>query len=274
MRQRNYWQILFSIGMLVGVGCVLLAQENPGKPRPIRPPKDPKIELVQLSAGTFIMGSPFAESGRTPTEGPEHEVTLSAFKIGKYEVTQAEWRAVMGTNPAQNAGCDRCPVENVSWPDTQEFFRKLNALGGPLTYRLPTEAEWEYACRSGGMTPFSFGSKLSSDQANVDGTKPYGGAAKGIARGKTTTVGSFSANAFGLYDMHGNVQEWCQDWLGPYKAAPVTNPKGPATGTSRMIRGGTFANEAANARSAARNSNSPNSRYYLNGFRVVAVKKN
>jgi serine/threonine-protein kinase len=166
------------------------------------------MEMVYVPAGSFIMGSENGDSD----EKPMHRVTISSgFYMGRYEVTQAQWQAVMGTNPSDFKGCDNCPVEQVSWDDAQEFIRQMNARGDGYTYRLPTEAEWEYACRAGTTTAFAYGDLLSSEQANFDGKHPYGGASKGVYRQKTTLVGSFQPNAFGLYDMHGNVWEWCQD---------------------------------------------------------------
>src|SRR5205085_11701074 len=166
------------------------------------------VEFVWILAGSFMMGSENGDSD----EKPAHRVTISeGFYMGKYEVTQAQWQAVMGNNPSNFKGCDNCPVEQVSWDDAVSFIAKLNAQNDGYTYRLPTEAEWEYACRAGTTTAFAFGDSLSSEQANFDGDYPYGGAPKGVYRQKTTSVGRFQPNAWGLYDMHGNVWEWCED---------------------------------------------------------------
>jgi len=189
--------------------------------------------------------------------------------MSKYEVTQAQWVAVMGSNPSEFKGCDNCPVEQVNWNDIQEFLRKLNALTGK-NYRLPTEAEWEYACRAGTSTPFSTGNNLSTAQANYNGDYPYNGNAKGVFRQKTTPVGSFSPNAWSLYDMHGNVFEWCSDWYGDYPTAAQTNPKGSSTGTQLALRGSSWFHFAKGCRSAYRGYAAPTFRYNFIGFRLAS----
>jgi formylglycine-generating enzyme required for sulfatase activity/tRNA A-37 threonylcarbamoyl transferase component Bud32 len=231
-----------------------------------------KLEMKAVPAGSFLMGSPASEVQRDDDEG-QHRVTVSAFAIGKHEITQAQWQAVMGNNnnPSNFKGANR-PVENVSWNDAKEFCQKLSQLTGKA-YRLPTEAEWEYAARAGTTTPFAFGSSLSSTQANFDGNYPYGGAAKGVYRAQTTEVGSFAANAFGLFDMHGNVWEWCQDWYGPYGTGAQNNPTGPTTGEYRVLRGGSWYSNSWNCRAAYRKWNAPGDRNYDIGFRVVQVSR-
>ncbi|PYS93012.1 MAG: hypothetical protein DMF64_06825 [Acidobacteria bacterium] len=229
------------------------------------------IEFVWIPAGSFMMGS---ENGGSD-EKPVHRVTIAdGFYIGKYEVTQAQWQAVMGNNPSNFKGCDNCPVEQVSWDDAVSFIAKLNAQNDGYTYRLPTEAEWEYAARAGTTTAFAFGDSLSSEQANFDGDYPYGGAAKGVYR-QTRPVGSFQPNAFGLFDMHGNVWEWCQDWYhGSYAGAPTDGSAWLSGGEQkyRMLRGGSWLNGLAfNLRSADRNWDTPDLRNVVIGFRVVAV---
>jgi formylglycine-generating enzyme required for sulfatase activity/predicted Ser/Thr protein kinase len=224
--------------------------------------------MVSIRSGTFMMGSPASEAGRYGHE-TQHQVTLSGFKMSKYEVTQAQWLAIMGSNPSSFKDCDNCPVEKVSWNDIQEFLRKLNALTGK-NYRLPTEAEWEYACRAGTTTPFSTGNNLSTAQANYDGNYPYNGNAKGVYRQKTTPVGSFSPNAWGLYDMHGNVWEWCSDWYGDYPTSAQSNPKGPSNGSDRVLRGGSWFNDARDCRSAFRAFYAPAGRYDDSGFRLAS----
>lgn len=229
-------------------------------------------EMVLIPAGTFTMGSPELEAERSRQEGPQHQVSVPAFYMGKYEVTQAHWQQVMGNNPSDFKG-ENLPVEKVSWNDAQEFIRKLNAMNDGYVYRLPTEAEWEYACRAGTTTEFAFGSSLSSQQANFDGNYPYGGASKGVYRQKTTPVGAFQPNAFGLYDMHGNVFEWCEDWSHEsYDGAPADGSAWLSGGEQkyRVLRGGSWAYYASRLRSANRTWLEPDLRYYYGGFRVVA----
>jgi formylglycine-generating enzyme required for sulfatase activity len=200
-------------------------------------------------------------------------VTLTrAFYCGKFEVTQRQWEAVMGSNPSyfQNAGPD-APVETVSWDGCQVFLKKLCEMEGVPegTYRLLTEAEWEYACRAGTQTPFCYGTDLDSSMANFNGKYPYGAGAEGVYRGMTTPVGSFQPNAWGLYDMHGNVWEWCQDWWGPYPSKPVTDPLGPASGVSRVLRGGSWRSDARNCRCANRSGFRRDDRYDGLGLRLA-----
>ncbi|MBP7050454.1 MAG: formylglycine-generating enzyme family protein [Phycisphaerae bacterium] len=233
------------------------------------------IVLRLIPAGTFTMGSPESEAGRWDEEGPQHEVTLTrAFYCGKFEVTQGQWQQVMGSNPCyfQNAGLD-APVESVSWDDCQEFLKALCEVEGVPegTYRLLTEAEWEYACRAGTQTPFCYGTDLDSSMANFDGEYPYGAGAEGVYRGMTTPVGSFQPNAWGLYDMHGNVWEWCEDWHGGYLSEPVTDPRGPASGGYRVSRGGSWLDIACICRCAVRYRLWPmrDDRYGLLGLRLA-----
>ncbi|MEG4585135.1 bifunctional serine/threonine-protein kinase/formylglycine-generating enzyme family protein [Microcoleus sp. MOSTC5] len=177
------------------------------------------LDMVAIPGGSFVMGSPNTEAGRYHSAGPQRSVNISPFFMGKYEVTQAQYQAVMGNNPAYFKGAKR-PVEQVAWNQAVEFCRKLSQKTGK-TYRLPSEAEWEYACRAGTTTPFYFGDTITPDLVNFDGTSSYGAAAKGLYRQQTTDVGSFPPNAFGLYDMHGNVWEWCADpWHDNYQGAP------------------------------------------------------
>ncbi|MFA5258000.1 MAG: SUMF1/EgtB/PvdO family nonheme iron enzyme, partial [Opitutales bacterium] len=235
------------------------------------------IEMVWITAGTFLMGSPEDEAERSSDE-TQHSVTISkGYWLGKYVVTQAQWQAVMGNNPSFFSGAGgNAPVEQISWDDAMEFCRKLTekeraAERIPLGYEysLPTEAQWEYACRAGTKTPFHYGSSLDSGMANFDGDKPYGNGAKGEARGKTSTVGLFKPNAWGLYDMHGNVWEWCIDWFGDYPPGSATDPVGLATGTSRSFRGGCWFYGANYCRSAFRNRGSPDIRFSDLGFRLA-----
>ncbi len=221
------------------------------------------MELVFIPAGSFVMGSPASEERRDDDE-TQHRVTLSRpFYLGKYEVTQGQWQRVMGSNPSRFTGSDRLPVEKVSWEECQAFCRKTGL-------RLPTESEWEYACRAGTETPFETGWTIRPDQANYDGNYTYGNGPKGVYRKRTTAVGSFAANGWGLYDMHGNVYEWCADWYGAYPSGPVTDPTGPASGKSRVLRGGSWFNDPRDCRSAGRGRNAPGSRYsHRHGFRLA-----
>jgi eukaryotic-like serine/threonine-protein kinase len=165
------------------------------------------LEMVAIPGGKFLMGSPSSEPKRSDDEGPQYEVSVQPFYMGKYAVTQAQWAAVMGNNPSK-VKVPNHPVEQVSWNDAIQFCQKLSIQTGH-NYRLPSEAEWEYACRAGTTTPFYFGETISSAIANYDGTRVYGNEAKGEYWEETMGVGSFPPNAYGLYDLHGNVWEWC-----------------------------------------------------------------
>ncbi len=177
------------------------------------------LEMVQIPGGNFTMGSPEGEAERDKDESPQHQVTVPRFFMGKYAVTQAQYQAIMGTNPANFKG-EKRPVETVSWDDAVEFCQKLSQKTGK-TYRLPSEAEWEYACRAGTTTPFYFGETITTDLVNYNGGFPYGSAPKGEYRKQTTDVGEFPPNSFGLYDMHGNIYEWCEDvYNDNYQGAP------------------------------------------------------
>lgn len=219
------------------------------------------IELVYIPAGHSMMGSPKTEQEAAAglrrewvEDEVQHQVTISqGFYMGKYEVTQAQWQKLMGNNPSyfQNAGMD-APVEQVSWDDCQEFCRKA---GSGL--RLPTEAEWEYACRAGTTTAFHYGDSLDATMANFNGNYPYGRGVKGAYRETTMPVGQFKPNAWGLYDMHGNVWEWCQDWYGPYPTGAITDSKGPGSERHRVVRGGGWATIASGCRSATRSYHAP-----------------
>jgi formylglycine-generating enzyme required for sulfatase activity/serine/threonine protein kinase len=203
-------------------------------------------EMVLIPAGKFMMGDP----------GKDHEVTLTkSYYMGKYEVTQEQWQSVMGNSPSRRTIGAKLPVTHVSWEECQGFIEKLNdnSKGG---YRLPTEAEWEYACRAGTRTSYSFGDSLTTSDANIDGDS-------------IKAVGSYKANGFGLYDMHGNVWEWCEDWMGDYPAGAVTDPKGPATGDYRVLRGGAFCNDVSKTRSSNRDDNTPIFRFFIYGFRLA-----
>jgi formylglycine-generating enzyme required for sulfatase activity len=222
------------------------------------------------------MGSPSGESGRKDNE-TQHWVRVSDFWIGRYEVTQAQWKAVMGNLPPNMAGRgsefkgDDLPVVDISWEEAQEFIRKLNARLSNANYRLPREAEWEFAARAGKSTPFGFGATITPEIANYGADlPPYANKAKGENRQHPVPVGSLGvANAFGLFDMHGNVWEWCEDWYGPYPSTEVADPIGLGNGSYRVIRGGGWRVRAAECRSAFRSSYSPDHRFQNRGFRLL-----
>ncbi|MDR1216476.1 MAG: formylglycine-generating enzyme family protein [Treponema sp.] len=255
--------------------------------------------MVRIAGGTFTMGSPTSEVSRDGDE-TQHQVTISKpFYIGKYEVTQKEWVEVMGSNPSNWKG-DNLPVERVSWYEVIEYCNKRsekerltpaytidktrsdgnNSNGSDNVkwivtwnrnangYRLPTEAEWELACRAGTSTPFYTGNNITTNHANYNGDYPYNNNAKGEYRGKTWAVGSGTPNPWGLYDMSGNVWEWCWDWYGSYSGTQ-TDPAGVAGGSRRVARGGSWNNYAQNVRSACRGDGTPSYRSDYVGFRLV-----
>jgi len=229
--------------------------------------------LRWIAPGTFRMGSPKDEPGRDDDEGPQHAVTISrGFWMADTACTQALWQAVMGENPSRFKG-DKCPVEQVSWDDAQAFLDRLDERLPGLGLRLPSEGEWEYACRAGTTTPFSFGSNITAEQVNYNGKYPYGGGKTGPFRGETVPVASLPANPWGLYEMHGNVREWCADGQRRYGSKEVTDPLGPTkTGAVRVLRGGSWFSFARNVRSASRNALDPGDRIYI-GFRCARVQE-
>ena len=197
------------------------------------------LEMVEIPGGTFIMGSPENEAGRNSNESPEHQVSVPSFFMGKYQLTQAQYQAIMGSNPSAFKGNNR-PVENVSWNDAVTFCEKLSQKT-QKNYKLPSEAEWEYACRAGTTTPFYFGESITTDLVNYNGYYTYDSAPKGQYRQQTTDVGSFPPNAFGLYDMHGNVWEWCQDdYIDSYNNTPTDGSALTGRGITNMLRGGSW----------------------------------
>ncbi len=228
------------------------------------------MEFVLIPSGTFMMGSPTSEFERSSDE-IQHEVTLTkSFYLQTTEVTQGQWFAIMGSNPSYHNDCgDDCPVETVSWNDCQLFINELNQREGTTKYRLPTEAEWEFACRAGTTTPFNTGNCLSTNEANYWGDIPYTGCPSGAYPFKTVPVKSFSPNAWGLYDMHGNVLEWCSDWYGDYPSSAVADPEGPSSDTFRVLRGGCWYYKAGLCRSAHRTGGMPDDRGNVSGFRIV-----
>jgi formylglycine-generating enzyme required for sulfatase activity len=227
------------------------------------------LQMVSIPGGTFMMGSPETEERRNSAEGPQHQVTVEPFYMGKYPVTQAQWEAVMGNNPSNFKGKNR-PVETVSWDEAVEFCKRLSEMMGK-TYRLPSEAQWEYACRAGTTTPFYFGETITTDLANYDGNYTYAEGPQGVYREETTEVGSFPPNAFGLYDMHGNVWEWCADsWHDSYEGAPNDGSVWEGSSGRRVLRGGSWNYVPGVARSADRYRNASGVRFGNCGFRVVS----
>lgn len=277
MKRKPKWTATFLSGtlLLLAVISPVLGQgggretpkpsssKKPPAPKPTTPasrpsrtlrPQNPNIELVRIPPGSFMMGS----ANGSEESKPVHQVTISyEFYLGKYEVTQTQWRAVMGNSPSRFKGCNRCPVERVSWNDANEFIRKLNQLNDGYAYRLPTEAEWEYACRAG--TTGDYAGKLS-DMAWYDSDR-------------THAVGSKRPNAWGLADMQGNVWEWCEDWYHEtYFGAPSDGSAWLSEKESRVLRGGSWALPADLSLPAVRYSYDPDGRYLDNGFRVAAVR--
>jgi formylglycine-generating enzyme required for sulfatase activity len=230
------------------------------------------MKFVLMPKGSFIMGSQLKETGRNKEEKP-HRVKISeAFYLQTTEVTQGQWKKIMGEdNPSYFKECgDDCPVEQVSWNDAQTFIAKLNEKEKIKKYRLPTEAEWEYACRAKTKTAFHTGDCISADQANYNGNYPLQDCPEGEYRGGTVAVGGFDPNPRGLYDMHGNVWEWCQDWKDKYPSRPsITDPKGPKHGKLRVLRGGSWNSMGRQVRTAYRSGSAPDSSTSYIGFRVV-----
>lgn len=218
-----------------------------------------KYNMVWVDGGTFRMGATSEQGSEISDEKPVHSVTLSGYYIGKTEVTQALWQAVMGSNPSYFEG-DDLPVEQVSWDDCQEFIRKLNSLTGQ-NFRLPTEAEWEFACRGGNN---SRGYKYSGSNY-IDNVAWY----DGNSGDKTHPVATKSPNELGIYDMSGNVWEWCADWYGDYSSGRQTNPKGPYGGSGRVLRGGSWIIIAGCCRSSYRDGYIPTYRFNNLGLRLA-----
>jgi formylglycine-generating enzyme required for sulfatase activity len=243
-----------------------------------------QLEMVAIPSGSFVMGSPEDEPERSSDESPQHTVTIKSFFLGKYPVTQAQWQAVaslpqvnreLDAEPSHFKGENR-PVEQVSWYDAVEFCDRLSQHTGK-PYRLPSEAEWEYACRAGTTTPFHFGETITSELANYNANYTYGAGVKGVYREETTPIGSFGvANAFGLYDMHGNVWEWCTDhWHNSYEGAPTDGSAwlddNDNYNDNRMLRGGSWLLNPEDCRSAYRGNDDAGLRHYADGFRVVCA---
>ncbi|MBM4074335.1 MAG: formylglycine-generating enzyme family protein [Planctomycetes bacterium] len=246
------------------------------------------LRVILIPSGSFRMGAEENEEGSRIDERPVHEEKITKpFYLGVYEVTQEEYEKVVGTNPScfsstgegqtkiQGLDTKRFPVEQVSWIEANEFCNKLNSLPEEVAagrkYRLPTEAEWQYACRAGSTTPFHYGKGLGSADANINGVFPYGGAPRGPFLGRTAPVGSYKPNAFGLYDMHGNVSEMVNDWYARFyfKESPSEDPLGPMNGADRVVLGGSWGTDAARCRSAFRRSNATSGKARYFGFRVA-----
>jgi formylglycine-generating enzyme required for sulfatase activity len=270
------------LGALLAPPAVTPPQAIPATPQPVAaPPSSPQrqrragdvianslgMKFAWCPPGTFLMGSPPSELERDDDE-QQHQVTLTrGFWLGVTPVTQAQWQAVLGSNPSDFQGDDR-PVEQVSWDDCREFCKKLAERDGK-PYRLPTEAEWEYACRAGTTTPFYFGETISTDQANYGGNYTCGKGKKGKCRQETTPVGSFPANAWGLCDLHGNVWEWCQDWYGPYPKGDIKDPQRSESGDARVVRSGSWRDDPGYCRAARRYWFAAGYRYDFVGCRLV-----
>lgn len=236
-----------------------------------------RIEMVQVDTGVFEMGSAANEPYHETSEGPQHRVRVSGLFISRYEITQQQWEAVaslpeisvpLPLKPSVFTGADR-PVESITWVQAKEFCARLSRKTGRL-YRLPTEAEWEYACRAGSNTPFCFGETINSALANYQATRPFAHEGKGQYRQETVPVGSLgAANYFGLMDVHGNVAEWCEDSFGSYTDEFISDPTGPKNGNDRVVRGGGWRSYAEQCRSAARASMHKDYRRNDVGFRIV-----
>ena len=224
------------------------------------------IRFAWIPPRTFLMGSPAGEKEREGSEA-QHQARLSkGFFMGTCPVTQAHWKKVMGENPSRFRG-ENLPVEQISWHECAAFCKKMSEMDGKL-YRLPSESEWEHACRAGTITPFHFGETILADQGNFDAKYPYGDGKKGTCRQQTTPVDEFAPNAWGLFDVHGNVWEWCSDWYGIYPTEDSVDCHGPTNGAERVIRGGAWNQIPKRCRSAYRECSDPNKRRKDVGFRV------
>lgn len=270
MKKITFWTLVLALFTPALINSSLMAAET-------TPPTGKSItnsigmKFMLIPAGSFMMGSLPDEFERDQGEETAHKVTIKKpFYMQTTEVTQGQWKRLMQDNPSGFESCgDDCPVEKVTWHDAQEFIRWLNALEGTGKYRLPTEAEWEYACRAGTTTPFYSGYCISADQANYNGNHLFRGCPEGKNRQSTVRVGRFPPNGWGLYDMHGNVLEWCQDRYGTYPARHLTDPKGPSTGGFRVLRGGSWLSRPSRVRSACRMGQYPSARQDHIGFRVA-----
>jgi formylglycine-generating enzyme required for sulfatase activity len=261
--------------LLLLVACDDESSTGPGSSNEltIDLPGDVSMEFVWIEPGDFLMGSPESEIGRFGWEGPRHQVTISrGFWLGKYEITQTQWEGVMGTSPwvGENgvAVGPNHPAVHISWNDVQEFLQQLNKPAGEEIYGLPSEAEWEYACRAGTQTTWSFG----DDEGLLKKYAWYLGSACKGGECAVRAVGTRTPNEWGGYDMHGNVWEWVQDWYSEFDAEPKLDPQGAAAGTGRVVKGGTYYSEAQYTRSAYRYRYSPGVRDEDLGARIKKIR--
>ena len=223
-----------------------------------------------IQRGMFMMGSPESEPERNAERETQHEVTLTrGYWLADTACTQALWQAVMGDNPSRFNDDLTNPVEQVSWDDVQTFLDRLNELVPGLAAGLPSEAQWENACRAGTTTPFSFGENITPEQVNYEGNNPYADGKKGQFRGRTVPVKSLPPNPWGLYEMHGNVDEWCADWYSNYTEGPQIDPSGPPEGVLRVLRGGSWSIGGRRCRAALRSGFEPGYRGFTIGFRLA-----
>jgi len=275
--------VFFALICFILFSCKSSVPAAAEKPAPS--PIAQKSNMALIPEGFFLMGSPVNERDRFNAEGPQHKVTLKAFYLCKYEVSQKEFQDIMGINNSTFKG-DNYPVDMVSWFEAIEYCNALSKkekLKPAYTvnndsvtwdrsangYRLPAEAEWEYACRAGTVTAFYTGNNITTSQANYDGNWPYGNNPRGEYRRKFTEAGSFPANPWGLHDINGNAWEWCWDWFGPYSETDKENPSGASSGSTRVQRGGSWGSTGAELRCAFRRSYYPNERVISAGFRVA-----
>ena len=263
--------LLLSIYLLMLNGFSALGQVTPSYDTLIQFSPTLSFHFQYIPPGKFTMGSPPDEVMRGKDEGPQHEVALTrGFYLGIYEVTQAQWEQVMGENPAVFQSLEKSPqhpVEYVSWNDCREFISQLNEMGKG-SFRLPTEAEWEYACRAGTQTAYYWGEKMAQN-----GSSDYAWA-NSRSFAQTHPVGSKQPNAWGLYDMSGSVWEWCQDWFGPYSSEFQTDPPGPEEGEMKVFRGGSWYDFYESHRSANRHKHAPSEHYAAIGLRLVWEPEN
>ena len=265
--KRVFSLVILSLWLMITASSILAAQ-NPPK----RFTNSLGMTFVYIPPGSFHMGSPAHETSHHPDERLQEVHFRQGFYIQTTEITQQQWIQAMGSNPAkyQNGNLS-LPVEYVSWNEVDAFIKRVRELTQSSAYRLPREAEWEYACRAGTTTAFAFGNCLKTNQANFDGSNPSLGCPKGQYRRRTMPVASFSPNAWGVYDMHGNVWEWCDDWYGSRSSnkRALIDPRGPKTGRKRVIRGGSWDFMAHDCRSANRDRAAPNIRLPDIGARLV-----